>query len=267
MTQSQTLTRIGWIVRDLRLALGWTQRDLAFRAGVSQALVSAIERGRLANVSIAAVTRLIEAMGGALVIDATRPFLGDRERQRDPAHVRCTNQVIRRLREAGWRTATEVEVGGNRSRGWIDVFAWHPKTGLVIVVEIKTEIHDLGAIERTLGWYEREAWAAARRLGWHPARIVGALIVLSTEANEDRLRDNREAFARGFPIRASDLALIVSGAHGATDGGRAMAMIDPRSKRRTWLRPSRIDGRRSAAPYENYADFMHRLKPTRRSAA
>lgn len=173
MTLAQSLAKVGWLVRDLRQAIGWSQRELARRANVSQALVSAIESGRVGNVSMATLARLPEAMGAELVIDANRPFLGDRQRQRDPAHVHCTNQVVRRLQRAGWLTATEVEVGGNRSRGWIDVLACHPGTGVLLVIEVKTEIHDLGAMERTLGWYERESWAAARRLGWHPRKVVG----------------------------------------------------------------------------------------------
>ena len=38
----------------------------------------------------------------------------------------------------------------------------------------------------------------------------------------------------------------------AADQRRNLALIDPRSKRRQWLRPSRVDGRRSAAPYADY---------------
>jgi transcriptional regulator with XRE-family HTH domain len=266
MTLAQSLGKVGWLVRDLRQAIGWSQRELARRADVSQALVSAIENGRVGNVSMATLARLFDAMGAELVIDANRPFLGDRKRQRDPAHVHCTNQVVRRLQRAGWLTATEVEVGGNRSRGWIDVLAWHPGTGVLLVIEVKTEIHDLGGIERTLGWYERESWAAARRLGWRPRKVVGTLILLATEVNETRLRDNREAIARGFPIRAASLVGIVAGSNVSGDRARAMAMIDPRSKRQIWLRSARIDGRRTPAPYAHYADFMSHVNPTRESA-
>lgn len=265
MTLPYTLTKIGWLVRDLRLTVGWSQRELARRADVSQALVSAIESGRIANVTVGTLAALLAAMGSELVIDAIRPFLADRERQRDPAHVLCINQVVRRLQRAGWATATEVEVGGDRSRGWVDVLAWNPVTGVVLVIEIKTEIHDLGAIERSLGWYERESWAAARRLGWQPRRVVGVLILLATEANDTRLRDNREAIARGFPIRAASLADIVAGTRAPTDRSRAVAMVDPRSKRQSWLRPARVDGRRAPAPYAHYADFMSHVRPTRES--
>jgi transcriptional regulator with XRE-family HTH domain len=149
---------IAGAVRELRTALGWSQAELARRAGASQSVVSRIESGKLAGLSFAAATRLLEAMGGRLLVDVDRPYLGQRRLQRDAAHVRCVGHVARRLERAGWYVAREVEVGGDRSRGWIDVLAFHPRSRLVLVIEVKTELHDLGQVERQLGWYEREAW-------------------------------------------------------------------------------------------------------------
>ena len=248
--------RLGQAVRDVRTALGWTQRTLATSAGVSQAWIGSIERGRCSDVSIETIDRLLSAMGATLLLDVRAPFLGN-ARQRDVVHARCSIYVARRLERAGWKVAREVEVGGDRSRGWIDILACHPDTGLVLVIEIKTELRDLGAIERTMGWYEREAWAAARRLGWRPSGIMGCLIALSTEVVDQRLRDNRAALVRDFPIRAKDLTAVVSdGRRPAAGRVRGLALIDPRSKRVAWLRPSRTDGRRSPAPYGDYADFL-----------
>jgi hypothetical protein len=78
------------------------------------------------------------------------PFLQDRERQRDAAHARCVSFVRERLRREGWLTATEVEIGRGRARRWIDLLAYHPTQRVLLVVEIKTLIDDLGTIERTL---------------------------------------------------------------------------------------------------------------------
>ncbi len=260
MSGSPAVHRIGAIIGEVRRAIGWSQRELAARAGVSQPLVSAIENGQLPKVSVVTLTRLLEAMGARLILDASRPFLGDRERQRDPAHARCATHVGRRLERDGWLVASEVEIGGNRSRGWIDLLAFHPGTGLLLVIEIKTEIHDVGAIERSLGWYEREAWAAARRLGWQPRRTLGALILLATDANDERIRANRETFGRVFPFRARGLAMAVRNGRPPIGAGRSMAMVDPRSRRQVWLRPTRADGRRSSAPYRDYADFMRHAR-------
>jgi transcriptional regulator with XRE-family HTH domain len=256
--------RAGLIIRDLRLALGWSQRQLAASAGVSQAWVCEVERGRCPDVSIDTIDALLSAMGATLVVDVKAPFLAD-SRQRDVAHVRCSSHVANRLERAGWKVAREVEVGGDRSRGWIDLLAWHPGTGVVLVIEIKTELHDLGAIERTLGWYEREAWAAARRLGWRPRGVVGCLMVLSTHVVERRILDNHAAIDRAFPLRARHLAaLVADGQQPRSSDRRGIALIDPRSRRDAWVRPSRLDGRRTPAPYADYADFVRQDARPRR---
>jgi hypothetical protein len=116
--------------------------------------------------------------------------------------------------------AREVEVGGDRSRGWIDVLAFHAPTGLLLVIEVKAELHDLGQIERTLGWYEREAWAAARRHGWQPRAVLGALLLLETEANEVRIASNRETLSVALPMRAAALTACVSTGTVASRGGQ-----------------------------------------------
>jgi hypothetical protein len=207
----------------------------------------------------------MEAMGGRLVVDAAQPFLGDRERQRDAGHLRCATYGARRLELDGWLVATEVEVGGDRSRGWIDLLAFHPPTRTLLVIEIKTELHDLGAIERSLGWYQREAWSVARRLGWRPARVVGSLLVLATEANDRRIRENSGSLRRAYPLRWRALASIVGAAADPPTPGWALAMLDPRSRRADWLRPTAVDGRRSPAPYADYVDFLARTQPRKQS--
>ena len=131
----------------------------------------------------------------------------------------------------------------------------------MLVLELKTEIHDFGQIERTLGWYERAAWSASRRFGWSPVRSIGGLLLLATVANDGRVRANRSSVALGFPLRARHLGGALSGAPMPAERGRAIVMIDPRSRRRIWYRSLQVDGRRSPAPYADYADFMRASGP------
>jgi transcriptional regulator with XRE-family HTH domain len=263
-TVAQPVRSIALSVANLRGTLGWTQAELGRRARFSQSFVSRVERGLRPDLTFADATRLLEAMGARLTVGVSAPFLADRELQRDPAHARCTSYVAACLKRDGWLTTIEVEVGGDRSRGWIDILAYHPGHRLLSVIEIKTEIRDLGAIERTLGWYEREARVAARRLGWRPRKVVGCLFLLATEMNEARIADNQAALSAGFPIRANELRRIISNDAPPPDGARAMALIDPRSRRQQWLRPSRLDGRPTPAPYVDYADFMRVIQTRRR---
>ena len=261
--RQEPVTAIALAVRNLRTTIGWSQRELGRRAGVSQSMVCLVELGSLPDLTLSTVAALVGAMGGRLVVDIDAPYLGDRERQRDPAHAALSAHIIGRLRRAGWDVRTEVEVGGDRSRGWIDVLAVHRVSGVLLVIEIKTEIRDLGQIERSLGWYEREAWAAARRMGWRPSRVLGCLLLLATDANDARVDANRTSIQAGFPLRARDLAPIVAGEAAPREQGRAIAMVDPRSRRRAWCGALRLDGRRSPAPYLDYASFMRATRRAR----
>ena len=261
MSDRLVVVQLGAIVSDIRRAIGWSQRELARRSGVSQSLISAIENGRLVTLTFASAVRLLEAMGSRLIIDATRPFLADRERQRDPGHARRVSFIVRRLRRLGWDVRTEVEVGGDRARGWIDIVAFHPTLRVLLVLEVKTEIHDFGALERQVGWYEREAWAVARRLGWRPVAVRPAALLLATAANDARLRQILPEVDRAFPGRARDLDSLIHGTAPKRPWvGRAMVMVDPTSRRSIWLRPLWIDGRRTPAPYADYAAFLAKSK-------
>lgn len=244
------------LCRDTRTRLRMTQAQLGAKVGVSRGYVAKIEAGH-ANPSLAIVERVALALGLEIELVARTPVvLGNL--QRDLVQARCSGHVDGRLHRAGWLTAREVEVVRERSHGWIDLVAFDPRTGILLVVEIKTRLDDLGAIERQLGWYERSAFEVARRMGWRPRRIVAWLLSLASEEVEDSVRSNRIVMVRAFPTRAREMSLLLAGDAGPNQGWGA-ALIDPHSKRRAWLMPHRIDGRRSPAPYADYGDAARRF--------
>jgi len=250
-------------VRDARRAIGWSQDELGQRARLSRSMVGKTERAE-GDVSLATAAALFEALGVDARLDLRAPFLADRRRQIEPAHARSVAFVQRRYERGGWLTGREVEIAHGRSHGWIDLLAFDPRSSALAVNEFKTEIEDLGRIERTLGWYERAAWQVARSLGWRPRYVVGCLLLLDTERNHDRIRENRAALATGFPVRANGLTTwLRDSSRPWRPPARALALIDPLSRRQDWLRASPIDGRRTAAPYEDYADFMRHLRRRR----
>jgi hypothetical protein len=154
----------------------------------------------------------------------------------------------------------EVEVVHGRSHGWIDLLAFHPEHGILVIVEIKTRVEDLGLIERQLAWYERSAHDVASRFGWRPARVVSWLLLLATDEVEHSLRRERDAIREGFPVRASEMRAVLQGTMPTADQ-RGLALIDPSSRRAAWLIPSRLDGRRSPPPHRDYADAARRMTP------
>lgn len=250
-------TEVGRLVRTARVTIGWTQQELGARAHVPQSLISRLERGVHSGVDFDDLERIAKALGGRFRVELRAPFLDDRARQRDRVHARCVGYVVRRLRLAGWVVASEVEIVGAAGPGWIDVLAWNPDSGAVLVIEVKTEIHDFGRIQRTLAWYERNAWATGRRLGWAPRRVVGALILLDTAVVADALRANRALATAAFPARARDLTTWIGDSTKGLD--RTLAVIDPLSRRRSWIRTTALDGRRSKPAYLDYSEIARRL--------
>jgi hypothetical protein len=224
---------------------------------VPQSLISTLERGITTDLRLSDVDRILRALGVRYRLDLDPPAI-EPHHQVDLVHARCVSHVERRLRAIGWEVAREVEIGGDRSRGWIDLLAWRPDRRTLLVVEIKTEILDIGAIERQMNWYEREARAAARRLGWHARSIGAALLVLQSDANERTISANRVLLGSAFPIRATALGNALR--RSEPPDRRALAMIDPRSHRAAWLRPAHADGRRSPAPYVDYIDAVRRIE-------
>lgn len=233
-----------------------TQQQLADAVGISRAYIATIESGR-ANPSLTVVERIACALGLELDFVVRQPVIVGGTGQRDFVHARCSGHVDRRLRGDGWAVAREVEIVHGRSHGWIDLLGFDPKTATLLVVEIKTRLDDIGAIERQLSWYERSAFDVAHRLGWRPRRVASWLLVLASDEVEQVLRANRDLMARSFPARARAMSSLLAG--DPTAPGRGMALVDPARKRRAWLMPSQLDGRRSRPPYVGYADAARRL--------
>lgn len=267
-TDRVLLVAMGRSIRAARRLLGITQRELSRRTGISQPHISAIERGRVSELTFTTAEILLRALGVVVTVRFDLPIVAGGLRQRDAVHARCVGYVRRRLERDGWEVRTEVEIAGGRSRGWIDVLAYHPVEHVLLIIEVKTEVADVGAIDRQLGWYEREAWAAARDFGWRPRAVTGALLVLATEENDSRIRANREVLAGGYELRAARLAEFVHAPMTLPRrGARGLAMIDPSSRRRDWLRPTVSDGRRSPPPYRDYADAAAKLDTASRRRA
>ena len=247
----------GRVCLETRLALDVTQQELAAQVGVTRSYIARIEHGG-ANPSIRLIQDIAEALGLELELAARPPLIVGGGLVRDVVHAGCSAYSARRLQGYEFETAREVEIVHGRSHGWIDLLAFDPRTGTVLLIEVKTRLDDLGAIERQLGWYERSVWSAAREQGWEPRRVRSLLLVLASDEIDQTLRANRGFFDVAFPVRARDMALELGGNGPAFPTGRGLAMIDPSSRARDWLIRTRLDGRRSPARYVDYADAARR---------
>jgi transcriptional regulator with XRE-family HTH domain len=258
--------RIGVVIRITREETGWSQRELAARLRSSQSAIQRLEAGRSPYVDARLATAAFRILGIRAAFDARTLGLASRREQRDLVHARCLAYASRQLRRRGWDVRVEVEVGMGRYRGWIDLLAFREADRGLFVGEIKTEIHDAGAIQRAVGWYSREAPPAARRLGWRPAETTAALLLLCSADNDRAIRMNRGLLRATFPASARALADWLS----STDARipqPSLAMVDPRTRRRDWLRPTASDGRHTPAPYATYADAADAIRAGARRPA
>ena len=224
-------------------------------------MIHAIESAQ-ANPTLDVIAALLDGLAIDLDLLDRGPTAIDPLRSHDAAHAMCSAYVQRRLESAGWEVAREVRIEDGRYIGWIDLLAFHAATGTLLVIEIKTRIDDVGAIERSLDWHARGARKAAEKLGWRPRAMSSWVLALATDEVEDALHRNRTLWATAAPLRAPVMAERVRTPQGPSDG-RGFALIDPRSRRRSWLIRARVDGRRSAAPYRGYADFMDHVRRRR----
>ena len=244
-------------------AVGWTERELAGRAATSQSSVCRVLAGEPSAMRLDRVGDIADALGVRLRTVVDQPFRVGAPIQHDIVHARACAYIGRRLIERGWTVRHEVEIG-RPVRGWIDTLAFREADDALFAAEFKSEHRDAGAIQRSLGWYERDAWHAARELGWRPRVLRSALLMLFSIENDEAVAQNRDYLAQTCPGRATDLARWLDSPIHARPG-RSLALIDPISRRRSWLRSTRSDGRRTEAPYRGYADCARALVAGRRT--
>lgn len=233
------------ICRERRADLDATQHDVAHAIGISRSHYAAIERGRT-NPSIALVDRIGEALGIRFDLTSESTVLVTRPRVRDAVHARCVAYVARRLESAGWVVDREVAILDERYRGWIDVLAYHPVSRTLLIIEVKTTLEDVGRLERQMSWYAAAVGTAIRD-DWKPSHVVGWALLLASVENDLAPARLHHALGDAFPERAPTMRKVAAGER--TTGSRGLALIDPRTRRRDWLIPTRADGRRTPMPY------------------
>jgi transcriptional regulator with XRE-family HTH domain len=246
-------------VREARRLIGWSQDELARRAGTSQASLSRLELGQSQRLDLLVVERVLAELGIRASLQLDTRHLADRRRQLDALHALVTGWVARRLERLGWMTALEVLLGEGAPRGWIDLLAFRPADRTLLVEETKTDLPDLGALQRSLSFYEREAVAAARRRGWQPRQVVVVVVALDSATIGQRLVDNRDVVTRAFPAPIDGLAAWLADPAARPPRGWALAMADPAVRGTAWLRPTVLGTRRRRPAYASYADAAARL--------
>jgi transcriptional regulator with XRE-family HTH domain len=210
------------LCRDTRTMLDITQAELAAAVGVSRSHIAGIEIGRV-DPSLDLVWSIADRLGLDLQLVSRPPLVVERRRS-DLVHARCSSFIPRRFQISGWAIARELEVATGRAHGWIDLLAFDARSRTLIIVEVKTRLDDIGAVERQVAWYEREALHIAWSLGWQPRRVLAWLLLLASDELESRISLHRHLPATSIPRSCARDARCDPGRN--FGGARARPRID-----------------------------------------
>jgi transcriptional regulator with XRE-family HTH domain len=179
--------RVGRALRVLRRRRQLRQADVAVAAGVSQSLISDIESGRVAGVTLGTLRRVFAAVDAGLEAQVLwrGPAL---DRLVDEDHASLVGLAADRLRRYRWDPVlleTTYSVYGER--GSIDVLGGMERRLAVVFEEVKTSF---ASIEATLRKLDEKARLVRDRLGrerfgWQP-RSVGRILLLPDDTSARR---------------------------------------------------------------------------------
>lgn len=196
---------IGRFFRMSRYRRDWTQNELSMRAGISETVISRIEGGQASRYRLRVIQRHGDALGLRVEIQVTGRG-GEAARLLDDEHAAIVEYVAAALAAEGWIVELEPSFSVYGERGRIDLLAYHPETGTLLIVEVKTEVTDLQALFGSLGVKERLAPQLATARGWKVARAATLLAVADVERNRRTVRAHPTLFSRferhGMRIRA-----------------------------------------------------------------
>jgi hypothetical protein len=202
------------------------------------------------------VARLLDAAAVRLDVSARPPFVARDMTQADAVHARLVGHVVRRLKGCAYTVETEVPIGSDRIRGWVDILAFDNVRQLLLIGEVKGDVDDLGALERQVAWYERDGPKAARLQNWRVRAVIVVPFLVASEHNAAFVRANAAALRARFVMPPATLEAILRGRWPDAPVTRALVFVDPRRRARRWLLPSPLVRGRPVAQYRTGADLV-----------
>lgn len=183
-------------IRFLRTRKGWLQADLGMRAGVSRQLISRVERGEIAGMTLGSLDRLASALDASVQLQLR--WHGEQlDRLMDAAHAASQQAIAALLATLDWDVRVEVSFNHFGERGRIDLLAWHAGLRILLVIEVKSA---LGDIQETLGRLDvktRLGRPIATELEWMDiAAVVPVLVIGDSRLARGTVAGHHTLFAR-----------------------------------------------------------------------
>jgi DNA-binding Xre family transcriptional regulator len=195
------IVRLGSVVRSLRIRKRLTQDELARLAAVPRTSVSRFEHGTAEGLSIGTVRRICAALEIRLELEL-RWRGGDLDRLLNARHAAMAEAMSATLgRCGGWVLRPEVSFSIYGERGVIDFVAWHPARRALLLIELKTELVDIGDLMATADRRRRLAPRIGRDLGWNPVAIGTWVALSNVSMNSRRIREHATVLRAAFPAQ------------------------------------------------------------------
>lgn len=195
--------RFGITVRTVRIRRGWRQDDLSAMTHVSRAQIGRIEHGHLDSIQLGTLRNVCGAL--EIRVDLVPRWRGgDLDRMLSSRHALLAESVVRALRNDSpdWQVIPEVSFSIWGERGVIDLLAWHPGRRALLVIELKTELVDVGETLGTMDRKQRLASKVAAERGWDAATVSGWIILAAGRTNERRLAAFGSTLRAAYPADA-----------------------------------------------------------------
>ena len=187
------------------------QVDVAALANVSPATVSRIERGHFGSVSLDAVRTVAKVLEVRIELVA-RWTAADLDRLLNARHSNLHELVARMFAELpDWVARPEISFAVYGERGVIDIFAWHPRRRMLLVIELKTDIVDVNELVGGVDRKRRHAVRVATEVGWirqgdPPPSVSTWVIVADGSTNRRRVQAHRTMLRAAFPADGRAIA-------------------------------------------------------------
>lgn len=217
---------MGRQLRMLRIRKGWRQSDVAEKAKLSTSVIGRHEAGVIGSND--ALVRHAGVFGMRVEVRIIGRA-GELARLGDEEHAAIVETPATWFRAEGFLVEVESSFSEWGERGRIDLLAYDPTTGTLVIVEVKTLLLDLQDLFGGMNVKERLASTIAERRGWKVRRRVSVLGVAATAPNREIVRTHSSLF-EGFERRKLSVVAIRDGQ------GRIVHWVGPAAAaRRSWI--------------------------------
>ena len=194
--------RFGRQFRALRIRSEKRQVDVSDDSGLSRSLIAAIDRGEIARVTVGALVRAAAALGAD--VDVRVRWRGEQlDRLIDEAHAALVDVTVGRLRRLGWIVEVEVSFAIWGERGSVDVLAFHPDFGALLIVEVKSAVTDTQATLHGLDRKARLARDIVKDRPWAIRHVSRLLVVGASATSRRRIARLAGTYDAALPARGT----------------------------------------------------------------